>query len=211
MLGVVLDLSPIGVYKGLWVTQALAEECLELVPRNRDKSLCVMSPLVLLPAEADPVSKEGRCKENLGKLCSSSDSKVVLTLLTEVIAIHMGLSAVYIRGASLQFLPGHLGDERSWEGSENGNGSSSLQNGLKNLLQVIFGVLGDTSSSGRGVSKRFCPWGSSGLVEQFVTWLWSWKKVKESNGGSDGESNRGTFPAGTSAASDWGLLRADIF
>ena len=115
--------------------------------------------LVLLPAEADPVPEERCGKENLGRLCSSNVSKVVLTLLTEVIAVYMGLSTVYVWGTGLQLLSGHLGDDGSWDGSGSGNGSwsSSLQNGLKNLLQVIFGVLGDTSSSGRGVSEGFLP------------------------------------------------------
>ena len=60
-----------------------------------------MSLLVLLPAEANPVPEEGHCKEYLGRPRGSSSSKVVLTLLTEVVAVHMGLSAVYVRGTSL--------------------------------------------------------------------------------------------------------------
>ena len=108
-----------------------------------------MSPLVLLPAEADPVPEEGRGKGNSGRPRGSSGSKVVLTLLTEVVAVHVGLSAVYVRGAGFQLLLGHLGDDGSWDKSgsrsENGNGSSSFQNGLKNPLQVILRVFGDTS------------------------------------------------------------------
>ena len=66
-----------------------------------------------------------------------------------------------------------LGDDESWSengsgsGSENrsgsgnqsgnGNQSSSLQNSFKNPLQVIFGILGDTISSRRGVSEGFPP------------------------------------------------------
>ena len=72
-----------------------------------------MSPLILLLAEADPVPKEGRGKENLGRPRSSGSSKVVLTLLTKVVAIHVGLSAVYVWEASLQLLPEHLGDDGS--------------------------------------------------------------------------------------------------
>ena len=97
-----------------------------------------MSPLVLLPAKADPIPKERRGKENSGRPRSSGGSKVVLTLLTEVVAIHVGLSAVYVRGAGLQLFPGHFGDDGSWDesrsGSGNGNGNLSLQNGLKNPL-----------------------------------------------------------------------------
>ena len=210
MLGVPLDLSLISVYKGLWVTQVLAEECLELVSCDQDKGLCIMSPLLLLPTKADPVSEEEHGKENLSRPCSSSISKVVLTLLIKVVIVYMGLFAVYVRRAGLQLLLGHLRDDGSWDrsGSGSGNGSwnSSLQNGLKNLLQVILGIFGDTNSSKKGVSKGFCPWGSSRLVGQFVTWFGRWKEVKRSNGGS----NRGTFSPGTFAASNWGHLGADF-
>ena len=118
-----------------------------------------MSPLVLLLAETDPVPEEECSKKNLGRPHSSSGSKVVLTLLTEVIAVYVGLFTVYVREAGLQLLLGHLGNDESWDesrsGSENGSWSLSLQNSLKNPLQVILRVLGDTSSSGRGVSKGF--------------------------------------------------------
>ena len=97
-----------------------------------------MSPLVLLSAEADPVPEEGRGKENSGRPRSSGGSKVVFTLLTEVVAIHVGLSAVYVRGAGLQLFPGHFGDDGSWDESgsrsRNRKRNLSLQNGLKNPL-----------------------------------------------------------------------------
>ena len=153
MLEVPLDFSPVGIHKSLEVAQAPTEERLKLVPRDWDRNLCVMSLLVLLPAEADPVPKEKRGKGNLGKSCSSGGSKVVLTLLTKVVAIHVGLSAVYVWRAGLQLLLGHLRNDGSWDESENrsgsGNGSSSFQNDLKNPLQVILRVLGDTSISRR--------------------------------------------------------------
>ena len=101
MLGVSLDLSPVAVHKGLGVTQALAEECLKLVLCDRDRSVCVMFLLVLLPTEANLVSEERHGKENLGKPRSSNGSKVVLTLLTEVVAVYMGFPVVYIRGTGL--------------------------------------------------------------------------------------------------------------
>ena len=94
VLGVLLELSPIDVHKGLEVTQASSEECLELVPRDRDRGFGVISSLVLLPAEADLVSQERRGKGNPDRSRGSSGSKIVLTLLTEVVAVHVGLSAV---------------------------------------------------------------------------------------------------------------------
>ena len=98
VLGVPLELSPVDVHKGLGVTQASSEECLELVPRDRDRGFSVMSPLVLLPVEADPVPPEGRGKGNPSRSCSSSGSNIVLTLLTKVVTVHVGLSALYVRG-----------------------------------------------------------------------------------------------------------------
>ena len=126
-----------------------------------------MSPLILLLAEADPVPEEGRGKGNLGRLCNSSGSKIVLTLLTEVVAVYVGLPTVHVQGTGFQLLAGCLGSNGSRSGSRSRNGSKSengsrsgdlgLQKRLKNPLQVILGVLGDTISSSRGVSnRRFC-------------------------------------------------------
>ena len=140
-----------------------------------------MFSLILLPAEANPVLEEGRDKRYPGRPHSSGGSKVILTLLTEVVAVHVELSAVYIRETGLQLLAGCLGNDGSRSGSGSGNGSrsengsrsgdSGLQNSLKNLLQVILRVLGDTNSSNRGVSDGgFCQ-RCSGLVKQFVTRL----------------------------------------
>ena len=55
MLEVPFELSLVGVHKGLGVTQASSEECLKFVPRDRNRGFGVMSPLVLLLAEANPV------------------------------------------------------------------------------------------------------------------------------------------------------------
>ena len=153
----------------------MTKECLELVLRDWQRGLYAVSLLVLLPIEANPVSKEEQGKKNSDRLRSSSGSKIVFTLLTEVVAVYVRYSEVYVQRTGLQLLLGHLGNDESWSGSRSGSKSgsgsrsSSLQNGFKNLLQVIFGVLGDTSSSKRGVSKRFCPKGSSKLVGQFLT------------------------------------------
>ena len=130
------------------------EECLELVSRDRDRGFGVISPLISLPAETDLVLQEGHGKGNPDGSRGSSSSQIVLTLLIVVIAIHMGLFAIYVREIGLQLLPGYLGNDRSRSenGSESGNGSGSrnksesgnksgsknrslsLQNSLKNPL-----------------------------------------------------------------------------
>ena len=125
VLGVPLGLSPIRVYKSLGVTQVPAEERLELGPCDWERSVCVMFLLVLLPAEADPVPEEGRGKKNLDMPLSSGGSKVVLTLLTKVVAVHVRLLAVYVWGTGLQLLAGCLGDNRSRSGSGSGNESEN--------------------------------------------------------------------------------------
>ena len=72
------------------------EERLEFVLHDRDRGIGVMPPLVLLPAEANLVLEEGHGKENLARPCSSSNSKIILTLLIEVIVVHMRLSVIYV-------------------------------------------------------------------------------------------------------------------
>lgn len=96
ILGVLLNLFLIAVHKSLGVPQAPAEKCLKLVPYDLDGVICVLLPLVLLLAEADLVLKKERNKKNLLSLSSSNSSKIVITLLTEVIALHVGLSVVQI-------------------------------------------------------------------------------------------------------------------
>ena len=83
-----------------------------------------MSLLVLLLAKADLIPEERCGKKNLGRSRSSSGSNIVLILLTKVIIVYVRLSVVYVQRTGLQLLPGHLGDNGSWDGS--GSGSSSL-------------------------------------------------------------------------------------
>lgn len=86
----------------------MAEKWLELVPCDRNRAVYIAFLLVLLPAETDLVSEEGRGKMNLGRPYSPSNSKVVLTLLVEVVAVYMGLPMVYVQAIGLQLFPMHL-------------------------------------------------------------------------------------------------------
>ena len=60
-----------------------------------------MSPLILLQGEAHPVLKEGRGKENPDRPHSSSNSKIVLILLKDVITVHVGFPTVHVSGTGL--------------------------------------------------------------------------------------------------------------
>ena len=152
VLGVFSDLFSVTVYKNSEVFKATAKKRFELVSHDRDKAVCILSPLILLSAEIYPVSEEKRGKKNLVSPCSSRGSKKVLTLLIKVIAVYIRLFTVHIWETGLQqLILGLLKDGGSWGWS--GSGSLSLQNGLKNLLQVIFGILEDISNS----NGRFWP------------------------------------------------------
>ena len=83
------------------VTQALAQQRLEFVSGDRDRGVGVISPLVLLPAEANPVPKKRCGKRDPRRPRSSSGSKIVFTLLTKVVAVYVRLSAVYVQEVSL--------------------------------------------------------------------------------------------------------------
>ena len=125
MLEVPLNLSPLSIHKGLGVTQAMMEECFKLIPRNWDKVICVSLLLVLLPAKTDLISEEIHGKSNLGRPRSSSDSKIVLTLLTEFVAVYIGLFVVYVQRTGFQLISSRLGDDVSWDGNRSGSGSGS--------------------------------------------------------------------------------------
>ena len=95
---VFLDFSPVAVHKGSEVTQVLMKKCFELVPCDQDKTVCVLLPFVLLLVEGDPVMKEKHGKKNVVSFSSCNSSKIVLTLLIEVIALYVELftSRVYL-------------------------------------------------------------------------------------------------------------------
>ena len=98
----------------------MLEESFKLVPRDRDKDVYVISSLILLPAEADLVPKERRKKRYPGRLRSFSGSKIVLTLLIEVVAVHVRLSVVYVRKRAFNFSRGTLETTGARAGAEAG-------------------------------------------------------------------------------------------
>ena len=74
----------------------MTKESLELIPYDQGGRFCVMSLLILLPVEADPVPEERCGKRNLVRIRDSSASKKVLILLRQVVAAHVEFSAVYV-------------------------------------------------------------------------------------------------------------------
>lgn len=74
----------------------MAKEYLKLILHDSDKAVCVLSLLMLLLAETDLALEEKCGKENLVRLCSFSNSKVVFILLIEIVAVHVKLFAIYV-------------------------------------------------------------------------------------------------------------------
>ena len=75
----------------------MTKKDLELFPADRDCAFSLMLPLILLLTEVDAVTPEGYCKENAVVILGPSGGKVILTLLTKVIAFHMGLTTIDVR------------------------------------------------------------------------------------------------------------------
>ena len=75
----------------------MTKEGLELLPGDGGCAFSLMVPLVLLPTEIDAVPKERCCKRNIVGTYDPNGGKVILTLLTEVIAFHVGLTTIDVR------------------------------------------------------------------------------------------------------------------
>lgn len=80
------------------------KKCLKLVPSNQNHVIYILFLLVLLPAKDGLVPKKEHSKKNLVRIFGSSSDKVILILLTEVIAFHIGFTAIYVWGSSFQRL-----------------------------------------------------------------------------------------------------------
>ena len=70
---------------------------LKLLLGDRDCVFGLVLPLVLLPTEVDVVPKKGYYKGNTVETLGPGGSKVILTLLTKVIAFHVRLTTIDVR------------------------------------------------------------------------------------------------------------------
>ena len=75
----------------------MTKEDLELLPRDKDCALGLVLPLILLPTEVNTVTQEGCYKGNTVGALGPGGSKVILTLLAEVTAFHVGLTTIDVR------------------------------------------------------------------------------------------------------------------
>ena len=187
-MGVLFNLSPVAVYKNSGVFQASAKKRFEPILGDQSNAVGVLLSPVLLSANIDSVLKERCVKKNLVSPLSSSGGKVVFTLLTEVVALHIRLFAIYAWKTSFQ---GFI--SRLFTGGE----SLSLQNNLKNVLQVFFGIFRDRKCSSRDNSNKKVSLGGPA----------SWSDISLSNFG-DGEKSRRATEGATEGAIKGATKRA---
>lgn len=80
------------------------EKRFKLVPGDWDRTILVELPLVLLPTEVDLFPKEKSYKQNSVWPSTYTHAKVVLTLLAEVITLHVDPYRIDVRGLGLELI-----------------------------------------------------------------------------------------------------------
>ena len=142
VFGVPSKLALDAIDKGLGVPEVLSEKVFKLRPHDWSGAFVVV--LVLGPSEADVATKEYGSKEGTIYPCGAWDFKIILTLLTKVVAIHMRFSEIGLLGPSLEWallwlcqglglgrLHEHIheSDEEILSGGRNKRWSGSLRRG----------------------------------------------------------------------------------
>lgn len=96
ILKISLNLDSYVGYKHSRFSKTLSEKGLKFVFRKKGNSIALNLNLVLLLAEVDSVLEKQNCKENTLGFCDTGRIKIVLTLLTEVIALYMETTMVKV-------------------------------------------------------------------------------------------------------------------
>ena len=89
VLGIPLDLGPDVSHERGGFSETLPEKGLEFVPSRGDGIVAFHLSFVLLPAEVNPISEERGRKRDAFVARGSGRVKMILTLLTKIIALHM--------------------------------------------------------------------------------------------------------------------------
>ena len=109
VLEILLDFGPDASYKQGGFSKILPKKGLKFVPSRGDGIVTFNLSFVLLPVEVNPVSEKRGCKGDAFVACSFSRIKMVLILLTEIIALHMQAAIVKIGISGLKnSIPGGL-------------------------------------------------------------------------------------------------------
>ena len=97
VLGIPLDLGPDISHKQGGFSETLLKEGLQFVPSREDGIVAFNLCFVLLPAEINPILEEWGREGDAFVARGSGRVKMVLTLSTEVIALHMQAPIVKVR------------------------------------------------------------------------------------------------------------------
>ena len=166
MLGVLLNIAPDSVNKGLELTQALTKKGLEFFLGDGDVSLILYFLLVLLPAIKGSIFKRGGGKWHPILTLGPGGGKMVLTLLEEVIALQVSFTLIHVRGPGFKrplmrvFI---LLRYRSRRKSRR----SKMQNGLEDPLKVILRVLAhrrQSKNDQQSNSESGSTWHNGGVI-----------------------------------------------
>ena len=102
VFGIPLDLGSNASYKRGGFSKTLLEKGLEFVPGRGDGIVAFNLSFVLLPVEVNPISEEQRREEDAFVARGSGRIKMILTLSTEIIALHMRACIVKVGVLSLK-------------------------------------------------------------------------------------------------------------
>lgn len=73
----------------MWIFKTLLEKGFEFISSKEDSTLVLNLGLLLLLVEFDPILKEQGCKKDTLVANSASRVKIILALLTKIVAVYM--------------------------------------------------------------------------------------------------------------------------
>ena len=142
MLGVFLDSVPDSVNENLGFAQALAKKGLKSLSADRNVSLVLYFTLVLLPLEQGDILLEDSRKQNSVRAYGTGGSKVIFTLLEDIVTLQMSFTLINVREPSFQrpLMWAFIVRSGGNDGSRNRCRKFRIQNGSKDPLEVILRV-----------------------------------------------------------------------
>ena len=134
----------------------MAKEGLESLSADRDVNLVLYLTLVLLLLEKGDIFQEGGCKCNSVQARGTGNGEVIFALLEEIVTLQVSFTLINIREPSFQrpltwpFIVQSGGND----GDRNKCRRSKIQNGFKDLLEVILQVSNHGGVNGARNSKQ---------------------------------------------------------
>ena len=144
MLEVLLDSALDGIDKNLKFAQTLTKKTFKSLSADENVSLVLYFTIVLLPAEQGGIFQENDRKWNSIWACGTGSSKVIFTLLEEIVTLQVSFTLINIQEPSFQrpltcvFIVRSCDNDGSRKRCRSRKRKrSSLKNGLDDPLKVI--------------------------------------------------------------------------